>query len=217
MIQSKNKPLTAQQLKGIRDKKSLMLESMRGLTGAKGDKGDKGLQGEVGADGIAGINGQAGMNGEAGPRGPRGPQGEAGKNGAIGATGKPGEDGEDGRGIVRLQIHGKDLIVTYTDGDKVNLGRVVGDRGPKGDKGRSGYAFGDTTTTNITEEVLSPEDSENLETIADNSVSSLAKLTDLVINQKCQLAETIKELNYIKTHLSLMTDEELNENDTKEL
>ena len=193
-------------MKGIRDKKSLMLESMRGLTGAKGETG---LQGDAGADGIAGVNGQAGMNGEAGPRGPRGPQGEAGKNGAIGATGKPGEDG---RGIVRLQIHGKDLIVTYTDGDKVNLGRIVGDRGPKGDKGRSGYAFGDTTTTNtnITEEVLSPEDSANLAAIT-------PAIKDSEISTKEQIEELKLELKLIKTHLSLMTDEELRETDIKEL
>ena len=206
MIQSKNKPLSAQQLKGIKAQKSLMLESMRGLTGAKGDQG---LQGEAGQAGFNGVNGKAGMNGEAGPRGPRGPQGEAGKNGAIGATGKPGEDGQDGRGIVRLQIHGFDLIVTYTDGDKFNLGRVVGDRGPKGDKGKSGYAFGDTTTTNITEEVLSPEDSENLETIAENSVSSLSKLTQLVMNQQCQLDNIITELKKNNIHLESITDEEL--------
>ena len=195
-------------MKGIRDKKSLMLESMRGLTGAKGAKGETGLQGEAGIDGIAGVNGQAGMNGEAGPRGPRGPQGEAGKNGAIGATGKPGEDGEDGRGIVRLQIHGKDLIVTYTDGDKVNLGRVVGDRGPKGDKGRSGYAFGDSTTntTNITEEVLSPEDSANLAAITPS-------IETLIRAQHDQLLRVEKELRFIKTHLHIMTDEELTESD----
>ena len=37
-------------MKGIRDKKSLMLESMRGLTGAKGETG---LQGDAGADAAA--------------------------------------------------------------------------------------------------------------------------------------------------------------------
>jgi len=210
LIQSKNKPLTAQQMKGIRDKKSLMLESMRGLTGAKGDKGETGLQGDAGVDGVAGVNGQAGMNGEAGPRGPRGPQGEAGKNGQS-IKGNTGEDGQDGRGIVRLQIHGKDLIVTYTDGDKVNLGRVVGDRGPKGDKGRSGYAFGDSTTntTNITEEVLSPEDSANLAAIA----PSVDQLTN---NQKTQLDNMNLELKVIKRQLAEMTGENIKIEDIEE-
>jgi len=208
LIQSKNKKLTQQQLKGIRAQKSLMVESMRGLTGPKGDQGETGLQGIAGANG---SNGSAGMNGEAGPRGPRGPQGEAGKNGAVGATGKPGEDGEDGRGIVRLQIRAMDLIVTYTDGDKVNLGRVVGDRGPKGDKGQSGYAFGDSTTntTNITEEVLSPEDSANLAAIS-------PAIEELIRNQQFQIDKMVLELKLVRTHMSLVTGEEINLTDVQE-
>jgi hypothetical protein len=185
-----------------------MLESMRGLTGAKGAKGETGLQGDAGVDGIAGDTGQAGMNGEAGPRGPRGPQGEAGKNGAIGATGEAGKDGEDGRGIIRLQIHGFNLLVTYTDGEKVNLGRVVGQQGQPGQRGRSGFGFGDTTnnTTNITEEVLSPEDSANLAAIS-------PAIETLIRDQHDQLLRVEKELRFIKTHLHIMTDEELNESD----
>ena len=183
-----------------------MLESMRGLTGAKGDQG---LQGEAGQAGFNGVNGKAGMNGEAGPRGPRGPQGEAGKNGAIGATGKAGEDGQDGRGISSVSINGIHLIINYDDGSSVNIGRVVGDAGPRGMQGISGGVFGNSTVTNITEEVLSPEDSENLETIAENSVSSLSKLTQLVMNQQCQLDNIITELKKNNIHLESITDEEL--------
>jgi len=103
-----------------------------------GRDGVDGIQGEKGLDGKQGPIGKTGMQGEAGPRGLRGPQGEQGQKGTRGEPGKDGVDGEDGRGIVRMQILKMDLIVTYTDGEKVNLGRVVGDRGPKGDKGERG-------------------------------------------------------------------------------
>lgn len=175
------------------------------LAGQDGIQGEQGIQGPQGK---AGVNGKAGMNGEAGPRGPRGPQGEQGPKGTRGEHGTNGTDGADGRGVLRLQIRSMDLIVTYTDGEKVNLGRVVGDRGPKGDIGRSGFAFGDTinNTTNITEEVLSPEDSANLALIADNS-------TESKINAKEQLLRIEKELRYIKTHLHIVTDEKITESD----
>jgi hypothetical protein len=202
---AKNKILSKKAKARIDQQKIDLKESLRGL---KGDQGIQGEQGIQGPQGKAGINGKAGMNGEAGPRGPRGPQGEQGPKGTRGEPGTNGTDGADGRGILRLQIRSMDLIVTYTDGEKVNLGRVVGDRGPKGDRGRSGFAFGDTinNTTNITEEVLSPEDSANLALIADNS-------TESKINAKEQLLRIEKELRYIKTHLHIVTDEKITESD----
>jgi len=211
LIQSRNKPLTPQQLKGIREQKSLMLESMRGLTGKKGDTGGEGLRGDKGIDGNHGVDGLQGDIGDTGPRGPRGYKGETGAKGQA-IKGDTGEDGQDGRGIVRLQIHGFNLLVTYTDGEKVNLGRVVGQPGQPGQRGRSGFGFGDTTnnTTNITEEVLSPEDSENLAAIS-------PAIQQLIENQEDQLKEVQLELKLIKTHLSLMTDEELKETDIEEL
>ena len=204
LVKSKQLSSTAQAK--VKKSKADLFESMRGPQGLQGVAGSNGVDGAPGLDGKAGS---IGMIGEAGPRGMRGPQGEAGKNGAIGPKGEAGEDGQDGRGIQRVAIHGTDLIITYTTGDKVNLGRVVGQMGPRGVPGKSGYAFGDTSVTNITEEVLSPEDSENLETIADNSDASLSKLTELVINQQCQLDAINKELKINNTHLSIATDEEL--------
>jgi hypothetical protein len=205
---SKNKQLSQKAKAKIDQQKIDLKESLRGL---KGEQGIQGIQGEKGLDGVDGITGDTGMQGEAGPRGLRGPQGEQGPQGTRGEPGKDGTDGEDGRGIVRLQIRSFDLIVTYTDGQKVNLGRVVGDRGPKGDKGRSGYAFGDTVTntTNITEEVLSPEDSANLATTAE-------KLEELVCNQQSQLSEVKKELEILKLHLSEMTDRDITKEDTED-
>ncbi len=201
----KNKQLSSKAKAKIDQKKIDLRESLRG---SKGDEGPQGIQGEKGLDGKQGPIGKTGMQGEAGPRGLRGPQGEQGQKGTRGEPGKDGIDGEDGRGIVRMQILKMDLIVTYTDGEKVNLGRVVGDRGPKGDKGRSGYAFGDTisNTTNITEEVLDEADSANLAAIADT--------VNLQLNeQRCQQEKLNKKMNKILLHLGEMTEEEFTEQD----
>jgi hypothetical protein len=199
----KSKQLSSTAQAKVKQCKSDIFESMRGPQGLQGEAGLNGVDGVAGKDGKAGS---IGMIGEAGPRGMRGPQGEAGKNGAIGPQGESGEDGKDGRGIQRIAIHGTDLIITYTTGDKVNLGRVVGQMGPRGVPGKSGYAFGDTTVTNITEEVLSPEDSENLETVAENSTESLAKLTEMYLTQRDLLKEVQHELKHIKTHLAIAMD-----------
>jgi hypothetical protein len=205
---AKSKQLSSTAQAKVKRLKADLFESMRGPQGLQGEAGSNGVDGAKGLDGKDGKAGSIGMIGEAGPRGMRGPKGEAGKNGAIGPKGEAGEDGKDGRGIQRIAIHGTDLVITYTTGDKVNLGRVVGQMGPRGVPGKSGYAFGDTTTntTNITEEVLSPTDSANLQTTAD-------KLEELVTAQHEQLLRVEKELRFIKTHLHIMTDEELNESD----
>lgn len=47
---------------------------------------------------------------------------------AKGADGKDGKDGKDGRGIDKLSIERGDLIVTYTDKKKQNVGKVVSER-----------------------------------------------------------------------------------------
>jgi len=183
------------------------------LRSLKGDKGETGLQGRQGTMGDPGPKGNAGMDGKTivgddGARGPAGPRGDKGERGEA-IKGDAGQDGADGRGIVSVSIVGVNLVITYTDGTKVNVGRVMGQRGQLGPRGRPGGVIGDTSITNITEEVLSPEDSENLETIADSSVETLAKLTELVMNQQCQLDKINTELKINNTHLSIMTDEEL--------
>lgn len=49
-------------------------------------------------------------------------------------------DGRDGRGIVSTALVGGHLLVTYTDGNHVDLGRVVGATGPGGPTGPTGVA-----------------------------------------------------------------------------
>ena len=58
-----------------------------------------------------------------------GQPGEDGEDGADGAPGTPGKDGADGVGIQELQIVNNELIVTYTNGQRKNLGTVVGKDG----------------------------------------------------------------------------------------
>lgn len=47
---------------------------------------------------------------------------------AAGEDGKDGRDGEDGRGITNAEIKRGEFILTFSDGTKKNLGRVVSDR-----------------------------------------------------------------------------------------
>ena len=75
----------------------------------------------VGADGQNGTNGKDGQNGK---------NGKDGKDGRDGADGK---DGKDGVGIAKAEINAAgELIFTYTDGNVVNLGTVVGADGQNG-------------------------------------------------------------------------------------
>jgi len=207
LISLRNNKLSQSQLKEIKGKQSALLESLRGaagMDGAQGLQGVQGLQGDTGKAGKPGMAGESGRDGARGPAGPQGPKGDKGES----IQGTQGEAGQNGRGVESVAISGVSLIITYTDGSRVNVGRVVGHTGQRGVPGKTGGVFGNTTsnTTNITEEVLSPTDSANLALIADNS-------TETKINVKEQLLRVEKELKYIKTHLSLMTDEELNDSD----
>ena len=119
-------------------------------TGAKGDKGDTGASGR---DGINGIDGKDGITpmlkvgdnnlwhisydggniwmslgtkatGDVGIRGEKGDTGLSGKDGSNGV------DGENGVGIFSANINAEgELILTYTNGASINLGRVVGEDG----------------------------------------------------------------------------------------
>ena len=107
------------------------------------DNGDTENLGKVkGADGKDGQPGKDGTDGEQGPKGDKGD------------TGTPGKDGENGRGIANLEVNEDgELMVTYSDGETQNLGRVAGadgqdgtdgvdgkdgEQGQKGDKGDKG-------------------------------------------------------------------------------
>lgn len=93
-------------------------------TGEKGDTGKDGQQGEKGDKGDKGDPGDAGTPGQ---------NGKNGTNGAGGADGKNGKDGKDGIGIAKAEINADgELVITYTDGKTVNLGKVVGADGKDG-------------------------------------------------------------------------------------
>ena len=96
-------------------------------TGEKGDTGKDGQQGEKGDKGDKGDPGDAGTPGQ------NGKNGTNGVNGASGADGKNGKDGKDGIGIAKAEINADgELVITYTDGKTVNLGKVVGADGKDG-------------------------------------------------------------------------------------
>jgi hypothetical protein len=131
------------------------IESIRGANGKDGLDGTDGKDGE---QGIQGFRGSQGATGRDGARGPAGPQGEKGEKGDS-IKGDKGDTGADGRGIDRMYIRRGDLYVVYTDGEEVNLGRVEGQQGIQGPRGRSGSVIDISSAllsivdTAITEEI----------------------------------------------------------------
>ena len=80
-----------------------------------------------GRDGKNGINGKDGKDGRDGKDGKNGLNGRDGKDGK---DGRNGIDGIDGIGIYNVEINDKgELIVTLTDGQKINCGVVKGKDG----------------------------------------------------------------------------------------
>ena len=69
-------------------------------------------------------------------------RGRAGTDGQDGANGTDGVDGKDGRGITATQINDQGhLIISYSDGTSVDLGRVVGLDGKDGVDGKDAFPF----------------------------------------------------------------------------
>lgn len=90
------------------------------MPGPKGDKGDSGYTPRKGIDYFDGKDGRDGKDGKDGI-GLRGEKGEAGR------------DGQDGIGIYEIKINEDgDLIITLTNGKKINCGRVRGKDGMNG-------------------------------------------------------------------------------------
>lgn len=112
---------------------------------------------------LSDITGPTGMNGEKGETGQSGADGKTPEfrveNGALqwryagdavwlnlydltalkGADGKNGTDGADGVGIAKTEISASgELLITYTSGVTVNLGKVVGEDGRDGMDGTNG-------------------------------------------------------------------------------
>lgn len=59
-----------------------------------------------------------------------------GKDGSNGKNGADGSNGVDGRGVSSFDQSSGHLIVTYTDNQKQDLGRVIGKDGKTGEEGR---------------------------------------------------------------------------------
>lgn len=81
-------------------------------------------------DGKDGLNGKDGINGT---------NGTNGKDGIDGVDGIDGANGKDGIGIKAIEINvSGELIITYSNDTKVNLGVVVGESGKDGINGVDG-------------------------------------------------------------------------------
>jgi hypothetical protein len=80
-----------------------------------------------------GVDGKPGRDGRDGIDGKDGKDGKNGKNGVDGKDGKPGKDGIDGIdgvGIYDVEINEDgELIITLTNGKKINCGKVKGKDG----------------------------------------------------------------------------------------
>lgn len=116
------------------------------IKGEKGDKGDKGEAGngieftsinEHGELIIAYTNGDKLNLGNV--IGAKGDKGDTGAAGATGDKGDKGDAGADGIGVASIDTNENgELVITYTDGETVNLGKIIGPEGAKGDKGDTG-------------------------------------------------------------------------------
>lgn len=62
---------------------------------------------------------------------------------------RQGPPGENGRGISEVAMLNGDLIVTFDDGKKMNVGRVAGEAGKDGGRGPSGLAGKDAPEIDI--------------------------------------------------------------------
>ena len=85
---------------------------------------------------------QDGKDGEIGPAGPKGDTGSPGRDGAKGADGLPGSVGAMGSPGISLATAVVndigELLLAFTDGKRINVGRVVGPAGATGERGPVG-------------------------------------------------------------------------------
>lgn len=125
------------------------------VVGANGKDGKDGIDGVNGTDGKDGADGTDGVgiasivinenyelnvtltNGTALNLGNI--RGADGKNGKDGTNGTDGKDGTDGIGIQQTSVNEQgELVITYSNGESVNLGRIVGTDGKDGKDGTNG-------------------------------------------------------------------------------
>ena len=95
--------------------KVLVVQKLEGKQGKDGKQGQKGDSGKVGVNGKDGANGIDGRNGE------------------------DGKDGEDGVSVIDAKVDFDDsLVFTLSDGKKINVGEVKGEKGNNGRDGNTG-------------------------------------------------------------------------------
>ncbi len=122
---------------------STNLGKIVGKDGLDGTNGQNGLSayeiakngGFIGTeeDWLSSLKGAKGEKGEQGIQGVQGEKGQNGKDGTNGTNGIDGIDGKDGIGITNAEINTSgELILTYSNGKSVNLGKVVGADGKDG-------------------------------------------------------------------------------------
>lgn len=103
------------------------------VVGANGANGVGVTAAEINTDGelvLMFSNGQRTNVG--GVIGAQGNKGDAGQDGKDGQNGTDGKDGENGIGVAETTVNATgELVITYTDGTTVNLGRIVGADGAK--------------------------------------------------------------------------------------
>lgn len=119
-----------------------------GLSGKDGNPGERGEMGPAGADGAPGLNGKDGRDGLdgkdgapglAGKDGRDGLDGKAGADGQKGADGRDGLNGKDGLGVMGTLVdRDGHLVVTLSDGQTKDVGRVTGQDGAPGLNGKDG-------------------------------------------------------------------------------
>ncbi len=128
------------------------LGTVVGAKGEKGDTGATGATGEAGKDGISITGAEINENGElvisfsegnpinlGSVKGAKGDKGDKGDTGATGATGATGEAGKDGISITGAEINENgELVISFSEGNPVNLGKVVGADGSNGTNGVNG-------------------------------------------------------------------------------
>ena len=102
----------------------VLLVTLFTLAACAGEPGDQGPKGDQGIQGPIGVQGPTGPQGPAGPTGPQGPA---------------GRDGVDGVSIASAEMnHLGELIIQLSNGNRINVGKVVGKDGVDGQDGQDG-------------------------------------------------------------------------------
>ena len=105
-----------------------------GEQGPHGEKGDTGEKGDKGDQGVQGIQGEKGDKGDTGATGATGDKGDKGDK---------GDQGEQGISVTGAEINSNgELVLTFSNNQRTNVGNVIGAKGDKGDQGAAG-ATGD--------------------------------------------------------------------------